>query len=580
MGLITTNEAKCLDCYKCVRTCPVKAIAISNTNDKKALHVRIIDELCVKGGCCLEICPQNAKKLTNNDLEQVKQLLTSGAKIACSVAPSFVAGLPFSAELIPSLLRKLGFKIVEETSVGAGMVSRHHLQIGFDKPLISSACPVIVNLVERYYPELIPMLAPVVSPMVAHGRYIKQQHPDAKVVFIGPCVAKKDEYTTAGIDDAVDFVLGFSELWQMVEQEGFDLGSLHPSKFDNPTTGVARLYPLDGGMFKGIENGLSNPDEEYLSASGLEDCMELLNHLAAGNIDQPPKLIELLACQGGCINGPLALCQDQSIFNRKRKVLNYYQAMANEHTNQPENELALPVAQLTRSYQSKKVNLPIPSEVELKEILVKTGKVKPEDELNCGACGYDTCRDKAVAVFQGKAEVEMCIPYMRKRAESLSNIVTSALPNGIIIVDENLKVLEMNPAAEKMFKIAARHVVGYELSRLINPANFVRAYKDCSMINACCNYQDRNLVTSEYIFPVLDEKIVVGIFVDITEEKHQQVQFELMKNQTIMQAQEVIEKQMMVAQEIAGLLGEATAESKIQLSRLIKLMREEPHQRI
>ncbi|MEG6615458.1 [Fe-Fe] hydrogenase large subunit C-terminal domain-containing protein [Peptococcaceae bacterium 1198_IL3148] len=577
MGLITTNEAKCLDCYKCVRTCPVKAIAISNTNDKNAPHVSIIDELCVKGGCCIEICPQSAKKLNHSDLEQVKQLLANGEKLVCTVAPSFVAAVPLSADLMPSLLRQLGFEIVEETSVGAGMVSRRHLQIGFEEPLISSSCPVIVNLVERYYPELISMLAPVVSPMIAHGRYLKQRYPDAKVVFVGPCVAKKDEYTTASINDAVDFVLGFNELWQLVEQLGVDLNSLFPAKFDNPVTGDASLYPLDGGMFKGIKDGLSSPDEEYFSASGLEDCMEFLNHLAAGNVAEPPKLIELLACKGGCINGPLALDQDQSLYARKRKVLNYYQSFINTADDQPLPEL--PVEQLTRSYQSQKLDLPLPTEADLREILAKTGKVKTEDELNCGACGYDTCRDKAVAVFQGKAEVEMCIPYMRKRAESLSNVVTSAMPNGIIIADEGLKVLEINPAAEKLFNISASKIVGENLSALINTSNFNRAVKDGSMIHVCCTYPDRNIVTSEFIFPVVEENIVVGIFVDITEEKRQREQFELIKNQTIMQSQEVIEKQMMVAQEIAGLLGEATAESKIQLTKLIKLMREEPQQR-
>lgn len=578
MGLITTNEAKCMDCYRCVRTCPVKAISITNISDKKALHVQVIDELCIKCGRCIHSCPQNAKKLSNDDLEQVKQLLGKGVQMACTVAPSFVAGVPLSnPNLMPDLLRQLGFKVVEETSVGAGLVARHHLQIGFKQPLIGSSCPVAVNLVERYYPELLPMLAPVVSPMIAHGRYIKLNNPELKVVFIGPCVAKKEEYTTVGINDAVDFVLGFNELWELVKQSDIDLNDLTPSRFDNLPTGTASLFPLDGGMFKCVSEGLANSEEDYVSVSGLDDCIDFLEHLSTGKINKPPKLIELLACKGGCINGPLSMCRDESLYVRRRKVLEYYQSIRNADKCNSDTVLADEL--LKRAAQSRKICLPYPTETELKEILARTGKLKLEDELNCGACGYDTCRDKAIAVFQGKAEVEMCIPYMRKRAESLSNVVTSAMPSGIIIIDEELTVLEMNPAAEKIFKCSARQIVGQKVSTLINADNFIRAIDSHQMLNVCCAYPDRNIVTSEIIFPVEEEKIAVGIFIDITEEKRQREQFELMKNQTIMQAQEVIEKQMMVAQEIAGLLGEATAESKIQLSRLIKLMREDPQRK-
>lgn len=574
MGLITTNEAKCTDCYKCVRTCPVKAISISNLSNRDALHVQVIDELCLKEGHCTKICPQDAKKLTNNDMDRLKMCINNRRELACSIAPSFVVGVPLkSPHLMPTLLRKLGFKVVEETSVGAGLVSRHHLQLGFEQPFISSACPVVVNMVEVYYPELIPMLAPVVSPMIAHGRDIKRRHNNIRVAFIGPCIAKKDEYTTPGINDAVDFVLGFDELWELVEQLGIDLNSLTPSEFDNPPTGAASLYPIDGGMFAGIKEGLANPAEDYLAVNGLDKCMDFLKHLSSGEIRQPPKLMELLACDGGCINGPLAVCHDQSIYSKWRKILGYFNEIKERSNVTGEG---LPAEQMQRSYSSKKVDYPIPTEAEIKELLAKTGKTKRSDELNCGACGYETCRDKAVAVYQGKAEPEMCIPYMRKRAESLSNIVTAAMPNGIVIVDEELKILEMNPAAEKMFKCSAQQMVGQRVNRLVNPDNFIRALNLGQTINVCSTYPDKNIVMDEFIFPVENAKIVVGIFVDITEEKKQREQFELVKNQTIMQAQEVIQKQMMVAQEIAGLLGEATAESKIQLSRLIKLMREDP----
>ncbi|MBM7855581.1 iron only hydrogenase large subunit-like protein/uncharacterized Fe-S cluster-containing protein [Desulfohalotomaculum tongense] len=575
MGLITTNEAKCRDCYRCVRICPVKAIAISSDKENAALHVKVIDELCIKDGNCILACPQNAKKLLSNDLAEVIRLLERGELLAAAVAPSFVAGLPLKDPgLMPDLLRKIGFNIVQETSVGAGLVVRHHFQLGFDKPLIGSSCPVIVNLVERYYPQLIPMLAPVVSPMIAHGRYIKANNPRCKVVFIGPCVAKKEEYTTAGISDAVDFVLGFDELWDLVKHFNIDLNDLTPSNFDNAPTGTNCLFPLEGGMLRCINKGLNGSEEDFVSISGLDDCIDFLHHLAGGGIGKQPKLIELLACKGGCINGPLSMCRDESLYVRRRKVQDYYKSVSNRGDDCIDEQL--PGHLMQRSYQCRKVNAAYPSAAELQEILARTGKYKPEDELNCGACGYDTCRDKAIAVYQGKAEVEMCIPYMRKRAESLSNVVTAAMPNGIIVIDSTQTILEINPAAERMFRCSGADVVGKKLDTVINPENFIRVMNSGKMLNVCCDYPDKDIVTSEIIFPVEQENLVVGIFIDVTEEKRQREQFELIKNQTIVQAQEVIEKQMKVAQEIAGLLGEATAESKIQLSRLIKLMREDP----
>ncbi len=578
MDLITTNEAKCLDCYKCVRTCPVKAIAVSNVKDQNSLHVQIIDELCIKCGKCVLTCPQNAKKISTSDLEQVQKLLEAGVPLACSVAPSFPAGVPLDDPLMmPSLLRRLGFKVVEETSVGAALISHYHLKIGFEDSLISSCCPAIVNLIERYYSELLPMLAPVVSPMVAHCRAIKKKYPDYKVVFIGPCVAKKDERMGESISDAADFVLGFDELWELTKLLGVRINDLQPSKFDNPPSGAARLFPMDGGMLKCICSGLNDIDQEYLALSGLDDCISYLDRLASGKEKRKPKLIELLACKGGCINGPLTMCRDKSIYYRKMKILDYHRSLIDADSGKTEAEL--PDELLQRTYRAKEICLPYPSEAELREILSKIGKHKPEDELNCGACGYDTCQEKAIAVYHGKAELQMCIPYMRKRAESLSGVVTAFMPNGLIIVDQDLTVLEMNPAAEKMFKYPARHLVGRKITSLIPPDNFLRVIETGESLSICSEYPQREVVTREYLFPVENEKIVVGIFVNITNRKRAREQFELIKNQTIAQAQEVIEKQMMVAQEIAGLLGEATAESKIQLTRLIELMRADPEQK-
>lgn len=571
MDLIYTG-AKCRDCYRCVRICNLKAIRI-NASHKGKLHAQVMDELCVHCGQCILACPQKAKKPVS-DLKQVQQMLVEGTPVTAMVSASFVSALPLkNPGVLPALLKSLGFINVQETSIGASLVTRKYLEQGFQEPMLVSYCPVIVNLIERHYPELIPMLAPVVSPMIAHGRVIKSLNPDQKVVYLSPCAAKRDEAQLVGLHDSVDYFLGFNELWELVEQRQISVDRLEPSEFDNFSPCQERIYPVEGGMVWTVADELREAGESFITMSGLDHCIEFIEHLSKKEISNPPKLMELWACRGGCINGPLSLCRNESLFMRQRKLLEYY-SDSGECVNE-ESGFKPPALKLSRSFQNRKVDLSYPSESEIKTILARTGKLTPGQEFNCGNCGYDTCRDKAVAVYQGKAEVEMCIPYMRKRAESVSNLVMAAMPNGIIVISKNLDILEINPAAEKLFNCTASSLVGQRLLALMPANNFLKVIQSGEMLNTIGTYPDLGIVTREIIFPVRNTDAVVGIFIDITSEKRQQEQYNLMKSQTIQQAQEVIEKQMMVAQEIAGLLGEATAETKVQLSKLIKLMRQE-----
>ncbi len=571
MDLIYTG-AKCRDCYRCVRVCNLKAIRI-NASHKGKLHAQVMDELCVHCGQCILACPQKAKKPVS-DLKQVQQMLVDGTPVTAMVSASFVSALPLkNPGVLPALLKNLGFIKVQETSIGASLVTRKYLEQGFQEPMLVSYCPVIVNLIERHYPELIPMLAPVVSPMIAHGRVIKSLNPDQKVVYLSPCAAKRDEAQLVGLQDSVDYFLGFNELWELVEQRQISVDRLEPSEFDNFSPCQERIYPVEGGMVWTVADELREAGESFITMSGLDHCIEFIEHLSKKEISNPPKLMELWACRGGCINGPLSLCRNESLFMRQRKLLEYY-SDSGECVNE-ESGFKPPALKLSRSFQNRKVDLSYPSESEIKAILARTGKLTPGQEFNCGNCGYDTCRDKAVAVYQGKAEVEMCIPYMRKRAESVSNLVMAAMPNGIIVISKNLDILEINPAAEKLFNCTASSLVGQRLLAMMPATNFLKVMQSGEMLNTIGTYPDLGIVTREIIFPVKNTDAVVGIFIDITSEKRQQEQYNLMKSQTIQQAQEVIEKQMMVAQEIAGLLGEATAETKVQLSKLIKLMRQE-----
>ncbi|CCO07291.1 [Fe-Fe] hydrogenase large subunit C-terminal domain-containing protein [Desulforamulus hydrothermalis] len=572
MGLIYTG-ARCRDCYRCIKTCQLKAIRMNSNGAQGRLHAQVIDELCVHCGQCILACPQQAKKPVS-DLKQVQQLISQGTPVVAVVAASFVSALPLpNPDVLPTLLRELGFAEVQETSVGAGLVTKKYLELGFAQPLIVSYCPVVVNLIERHYPELIPMLAPVVSPMVAQGRIIKSLNPDASVVYIGPCAAKRDEAQLLGLNDTVDYFLGFNELWAWAQTAGIAVEKLSPGSFQSFSPCHNRIYPVEGGMIWTVADELREAGENFITMSGLDNCIEFLKHLSRQTIVNPPKLMELWACKGGCINGPLSLCLEESLFMRQRKLLEYYNSSG--ECDFAIDNYKLPEIDLGRSFKNRKINLPLPSEAEIKAILARTGKHTPAQEFNCGNCGYDSCRAKAVAVYQGKAAVEMCIPYMRKRAESMSNLIISAMPNAVVVVGKNLDILEINPAAEKLFQTTASQVVGQRIFALMPATNFLKVIENGEMINATGNYPELGIITQEIIFPVKGTDAVVGIFVDITSENRRKEQFELIKSQTIRQAQEVIEKQMTVAQEIAGLLGEATAETKVQLGKLIKLMRQD-----
>lgn len=577
MNLIATNEAKCRDCYKCIRSCPVKAISIKSNENTAEVYASIIDERCVHDGRCVLVCPQKAKKVPE-DTDAVKKILSQGIPVAASVAPSFVAALPLPGPgLLPAALKRLGFSFVQETAVGAELVTREHRRIQTPGPVISSACPVIVNLVERHYPDLIPCLSPLVSPMIAHAHLLKMEHPGIKVVFIGPCIAKIGEAAFPGIEDAVDFAIGFQGLWAWFREEEIDMTTLPTSGFDGYRPGIARLFPVEGGQLRTSSMNTDMLDTNVLAVTGLENCIDLLGHLAEGyENNKMPQLIELLACSGGCIGGPLAV-SEQDIFIRRKKVIDYYAARRKEEKNPDQDfpDITLHTSLLYRQYQNRKVSPPYPDEEKIKNVLTQTGKFRPEDELNCGACGYGSCREKAVAVYYGNAELQMCIPYMRKRAESMSNLVLRSMPNGVVIVDYSLIILEVNPAAEQMFKSPAAKVIGQPLERLFDPANFARAIEEKKMLKVEASYPSYDTITRQIIFPLEMEKVAVGIFVNITEERRQKEQFDQVKTQTIRRAQEVIDKQMTVAQEIAGLLGETTAETKVLLSKLIELMREQ-----
>jgi iron only hydrogenase large subunit-like protein/uncharacterized Fe-S cluster-containing protein len=560
---IYTITANCQDCYRCVRECPVKAIRIS------AGQARIEDSLCIKCGTCVRECPQGAKTI-RSDLDDAKSLFAEGKMAAASIAPSFAAMFPGAlSRRLPSALRQLGFRFVCETAEGAKYVTDQ----SFTKPQkgsICTACPAVVNLVEKYHTAYIDALIPVASPMIAHGRIIKEQHPNCSVVFIGPCAAKKQEVLRPENKDAVDVVLTFMELLEWFSEENIKLENCSESSFDQfYEIGDARLFPVQGGMLKtgGIHN--DGTQDDVLHLSGVDDVMELFS----GSPDFEGKLIEPLFCKGGCIGGPSfgreeIMASGQSLFNRRESVIRYAKTAG-------KNDKAFPTRKISHQAdftedEQRQEEIP---ESQILKILEQTGKVEPINQINCGACGYKSCLDNATAVARGMAEPEMCIPYMRRVAQQRTDRIIDTTPNGVVVLDSELCMIKMNPAFQKMFTCGPG-ILGRRISYLVNADGF-----EGLKSGATDKYESIQIKYGikyhEILYALREEKQYIGIYSDISKIKFDSGQLDTIKTQTLMHAREFLDHQVRFAQEMAHYLGSSTAKSEEIAKRLIDLYEED-----
>lgn len=543
------NEANCKNCYKCIRNCPVKSIRFGDD------QANIISNECILCGRCFVVCPQNAKKV-RNDVPAAKELIASGAPVYASIAPSFVANYgSVTLRSMDTALKKLGFAGAEETAMGAELVKKQYdamLDEGRRSVIIASCCPTINMLIRKYYPGALPYLAPVVTPMRAHCMDIKRRHPDAKTVFIGPCISKKEE--ADGRASHVDCALTFEELTAWLAEENVTL-----SREEEEEGCRARLFPTPGGILRSME--AANPDYEYISVDGIENCMQALEELLAG---KPGKcFIEMSACAGSCTGGP-------AMDTRERHPLKSLIAVTRYAGREDKNEADLPPEKLLCNYSPLTVPRVHISEEAISEVLRKIGKTRPEHELNCGSCGYNTCREKAVAVLQGKANLTMCLPYLKEKAESFSDNIIENTPNAIIVLDENYAVQQLNSAACSLVNIRdASDVVGEPVARILDPKPFLDA------LETRRNTFDRRAYLAEYekyveqsVIYDREYHILICIMRDVTEEVLRQHGKEALSRKTVEITDRMIEKQMRTVQEIASLLGETTAETRIALTRL------------
>lgn len=570
MAIIDFKATKCRHCYKCVRYCEVKAIMVKDG------RAEIMPDNCILCGRCLQICPQSAKTLVS-DLRKVQDMIEDGERVIVSIAPSYMGLLKYhTIGQVRSALRLLGFEDVRETSEGAALVTVEYaklLEEGKMENIITTCCPSVNELIEKYYPELVPQMAPVVSPMIAHGMMLKKElGDDVKVVFLGPCIAKKKEAQDPRHNSYIDAVLNFNDINRWLKDEEIEITECEDQPFVHMDPKVNRLYPVTNGVVNSVLATQEKRDHyRKFYVHGETNCIDLCKSLVRGEISGC--FIEMNMCAGGCIKGPTV--NDQSISRFKVK-LDMEEQISREPVEECVTAPKLEEISLHKLFMNRKPKDPVPTQAEIRRILAKTGKNRPEDELNCGACGYPTCREKAIAVFQKKAELNMCIPFMYDKSESFASLVMDTSPNIVLIVDENMKILEYSNAGEKYFGKTRAEALQMYLYEFIDPTDFQWVYDTHQSIHGKkVNYPEYKLDTLQNIVYIEKENVVLATFIDITKEEEQARQDYMKKLDTIDLAQKVIHKQMMVAQEIAGLLGETTADTKTTLMTLCRSLLED-----
>lgn len=549
MKFIEFHSEKCDECFKCLRSCPTKAIAF--TSEKR----HIVDDLCIKCGQCLVHCKQGALTI-HKDENKVKTLLASHHKVAVSLAPSF-AGVfnmkhPFQ---MATALRDLGFDYVEETARGAEIVTQeyeHVLKKHEMKNIITSCCPSAMYLLQHNFGKATEQAIPVVSPMVAHGRDMKARLGDVYTVFIGPCVAKKAEANE--FPDAIDAVITFKELETWFAEEHIELHNLEVSSFDTPTTLRGKAFPIGCAEY-------DKNDYQLLHLEGIEACNNLLMAVEDGTVRE--FCAELNICQGGCLNGPENPEQAPNTFTRMQKLIDYLK-VPSETTFQVIPEIELKRQFVDMTYVNQNVD-----EAQVFNVLMDMGKYSEQDQINCGACGYSTCYDKAVAVVKGYSDIELCMERLKHKVESLQSIIFDNSPNAICILDEEQRIKEINPSFNKVFNSDKIKLDGWPIHAVISSDIFdnLRLPEE-QHISKKVFLESVDKTFFVNLIKLHQGKTYVGIFTDVTYEEQNKEEMLRMKTQTIDTVQEVINKQMRVAQEIASLLGETTAETKLGLNKL------------
>lgn len=569
MKYIEVNQDNCKSCYKCLKVCMVKSIKFDD--DDKA---NIVDKECVLCGRCVDVCPQEARYV-NTDLSKIKNWLNDeNIKTFVSIAPSYLSVFEKNFKKIAGVIKQLGFDYAEETAVGASYATTEYCKIineGKKNNIITTTCPTINMLITKYYPELTGYLAPVLSPMLIHGKLIKEKYgKDIKVIFIGPCLSMVKE--ADDFNQYVDAAMTFNQFVQMIDDNGISIDEIEEIPF-NQKSSYSRIYPIKDGILMDLRckldgYNLNGKAGRYttVSVSGLHEVRSLLEEIERGEVNNV--FAEVNACRGGCVNGSMQPNNDGAWYKDRIMITEYASEAEQSKCDFTEN--------ISRKFISENVSGNMPTEEEIQAILQHIGKFSKEQELNCGSCGYSSCREKAIAVYQKKADIYMCLAYMTDINQTLSNVILSVTPNIIIAVDKNMIIKEFNVAAQRLFKISRNEALNKPLSNFISTENFEKVFKEKkNLLDIKVKYDNLDIITNQKIAYSENENVAVAIITDITKAEASKEKNYKTKLESVDMAQKVIEKQMMVAQEIASLLGETTAETKVTLNKLKSLIEDE-----
>lgn len=553
---IFTADAQCQDCFKCVRSCPVKAIKVA---DK---HASVLSDLCIACGRCVEICPVKAKKI-RDDMGRTKRLLEGESPVYVSIAPSWVSefkGLP--AEKLIAAIKKLGFAGVSETAFGAELISAEVAKSLKNNPqglVLSSACPVAVDFIQKYLPDFASTISPLLSPALAHAKFLHQQIANAKIVFIGPCIAKKNEADRH--PELIATSILFHELRQWFAEAKIEPWQVEPDASCTFALAAARegsLYPIEGGMNDVIRMYGGCEKTHFVTISGLYSLRQALEGFTPREVREPI-FIEALACIGGCVHGPGTAHGSPGMLERLRVIRNI---------NAADEAHELPAAggiDLASTYASAPVPREQISLQQIRQTLRLAGKNKPEDELNCGGCGYNTCHNFAIALIEKKAEPSMCVSYLRQLAQKKSNAILRCIPAGVVIVDRTLHLIECNRRFAELLGEdnllvfdAVPGMAGSELQKLIPFASlFEEVLSSGQELERDMLRLDERLL-SVRIFNIDPGQVVGGILFDVTGA-------EFRREQIAARAREVIRKNLSTVQDIACMLGEHMADTEVLL---------------
>lgn len=554
---VYTLVNECHDCYKCVRECPVKAIKIENN------HASVIPEKCISCGTCVKVCPANAK-CVRSDLEKVQNLLIAGKDVYVSLAPSWSGVFEMSPQKMIAVLKRLGFKDVSETALGAQEVSIRTAEMlnHTDKGLwISSACPVIVDFIRMYKPEFSKYITPIGSPARTHAKMLKEEYGnDIAVVFIGPCIGKKKEADAQ--DGLIDLAITFEELKIWISDKLPDISEIQK---DENNTFVPRnahegaLYPIDGGMNETIRKiGVKN-DVQLMEICSIPAFERALDNLDPQKINRPI-FVEALACEGGCVAGPCISTDKASI-----SIISDVLAKIKQRPEIPK----MPEVVVEYDYQPAGVPESRYSLEEITKTLKKIGKHTIDDELNCGGCGYSSCRELAVALLDGVAEPSMCVSYMRKIAMRKAAAMLRCMPAAIVMVDNNMNILEANDNFMRMFtgdmyeifKARPDGLTGAAIDRIVEFADIFRTILKTGKGLHKEHYAVGDKLYDINAFTIEPNEIVGAIITDVT-------QSETNREKISEKAKEVISKNISIVQEIACLLGEHMVETETLLNSI------------